>query len=71
MLNLAMYGRLYETNIKLLLEKRKLEDAAGKSPARDKKEDEEKTLVNQTDKSAQQSKIQAVRNAQRLLLFLP
>ena len=56
MLDLAMYGRLYVTNIKLLREnseKRKLEEAAGKSPARNKKGDEEKSLLKETETLAQ------------------
>ena len=47
MLDLGMYGRLYETKIKLLREKRKLDDASSKSPGRNIKGDEEKKLVNQ------------------------
>ena len=56
MLSLDMYGRLYETNIKLLREKRKLEEVVSTSPTREKKvvKDKQKAkqkLVIQTAKS--------------------
>ena len=56
MLSLDMYGRLYETNIKLLREKRKLEEVVSTSPTREKKvvKDKQKSkqkLVIQTAKS--------------------